>query len=71
MANINDISAVITSALNEVSVAGTLDVDMDGKHRVAALGMSGSDDVEITVTVRAAHADTASDVHVIPLPDSL
>lgn len=51
MADINDVSAVIASALAEVSVAGTLDVTMDGRHSLGSLGSTGGDDVDITVVV--------------------
>lgn len=52
MADIKDVSAVIASALDEVSVAGTLDVSMDGSHTLGAVGHSNGDEVEITVVVK-------------------
>lgn len=62
MADINDVSAVIASALDEVSVAGTLDVSMDGSHTLGAVGHSNGDDVEITVVVKPLAAERAATV---------
>ena len=54
MADINDVSAVIASALSEVSLTGTLDVSMDGAETVKTLGEAGGDDVEVIVIVKPA-----------------
>lgn len=51
MADLNDISASIASALTEVGVNGHLDVEMDGAKQAAALGRLG-DEVEVEVIVR-------------------
>ncbi len=51
-----DIKTVIASALNEISVTGTLDLAMDGAEAVEALGRPTGDDVEVLVVVRPARA---------------
>lgn len=50
MADIKDVSAVIASALAEVSIGGTLDVEMDGASKLVALDATG-EPVEVVVTV--------------------
>ncbi|MBY9063314.1 hypothetical protein K7957_10265 [Sphingomonas yunnanensis] len=51
MADIKDVTAVIASALAEVSLAGSLDVKMDGGESVEVLGPPSAGDVEVTVVV--------------------
>ncbi len=51
-----DIKTVIASALNEISVMGTLELAMDGAETVEALGRPIGNDVEVLVVVRPAHA---------------
>lgn len=51
MADIKDVTAVIASALTEVSLAGSLDVKMDGGESIEGLGVPSGDDVEVTVVV--------------------
>lgn len=53
MADIQDISTVIASALEEVSVSGKLDVIVDGEERVVSIGDKG-DDVVVRVVVEEA-----------------
>lgn len=52
MADIKDMSTVIASALAEVSVNGTLDVEMDGDSKVVSLGSLSGEAVEVVVTVK-------------------
>jgi hypothetical protein len=52
MADIKDVSTVIASALSEISVNGTLDVEMDGDSEVVNLGTLPGDPVEVVVTVK-------------------
>ena len=52
MADIKDVSTVIASALSEVSINGTLDVEMDGNSKVVELGALSGEAVEVTVTVK-------------------
>jgi hypothetical protein len=59
MADIKDISTSIASALNEVGVNGTLDVEGDGEHVVIPLGEPTEDDVALKVLVSPASPDTA------------
>ncbi|RYG85138.1 MAG: hypothetical protein EON59_12830 [Alphaproteobacteria bacterium] len=65
MADIKDVTAVIASALEEVSVTGTLDVSMEGGETVQSVGLATGDDVEVIVTVgpieRAAVVTRVSD----------
>ena len=51
MADIADLSTVIASALSEVSVNGTLDVEMDGDNKFVKLGTQSGEAVEVIVTV--------------------
>ena len=53
VADIQDISTVIASALEEVSVSGKLDVIVDGEERVVSIGDKG-DDVVVRVVVEEA-----------------
>lgn len=55
MADITDIKTVVASALEEISVTGTLDVTMDGAEVVEALGCKTGDDMEVVVIVKPAH----------------
>ena len=50
MADIKDVSTVIASALEEVSLSGKLDVHMDGHQKVVAIGDKG-EQVEVKVQV--------------------
>lgn len=59
MADIIDLSTVIASALSEVSVNGTLDVEMDGENKVVAIGKHSGEDVEVVVTVTPARHEAA------------
>ena len=52
MADLNDISTSIASALSEVGVNGHLDVEMDGVKQAETLGPLG-DEVEVEVVVRS------------------
>lgn len=51
MADIKDVSTVIASALSEVSVNGTLDVEMDGDSKIVKLGPLSGEAVAVVVTV--------------------
>lgn len=51
MADIQDVSTVIASALSEVSINGTLDVEMDGDSKIVALDAATGEAVEVVVTV--------------------
>ncbi len=53
MANLNDVTSVIASALAEVSMSGKLDVQMDGEEQVVVIGDKG-EDVVVTVLVAPA-----------------
>lgn len=65
MADIKDVTAVIASALTEVSLAGSLDVKMDGGESIEVLNRHGGDDVEVTVVVSRVGEGTPPD----PRPD--
>lgn len=41
MADLNDIAEVLASALTEVNLSGELDVEMDGKEKIVAVGDKG------------------------------
>jgi hypothetical protein len=51
MADVEDVSLVIASALSEISMAGSLDVVVDDNQKVSAM-VGGNDDVEVTVVVK-------------------
>ena len=51
MADIQDMSHAIHSALEEIGVTGELNVHMDGDQAVASIGQPGGDDVEVSVKV--------------------
>lgn len=53
MADIKDVSTVIASALREVNVNGTLDVEMDGESKVVELGQLSGEAVEVAVTIKS------------------
>lgn len=57
MADIKDNSTSIASALNEVGVNGTLDVEGDGEHVVIPLGEPNEDDIALKVVVSPAGPD--------------
>ena len=60
MADIKDVTAVIASALDEVSLTSTLDVKMDDGETVNALGDLGGEHVEVTVVVKRIEDDVVS-----------
>lgn len=47
MADINDVSTTIASALAEVGVSGQLDVQMEGSKAVTIVGEPGVEDVKV------------------------
>jgi hypothetical protein len=53
MADINDISTTIASALTEVGVAGKVDVKLDGGHAIVIAGEPDATDVVVNVEVNA------------------
>ena len=59
MADLKDVSTVIASALSEVSMHGTLDVEMDGESRVVTLGHVTGEDVDIVVTITPVDREAA------------
>lgn len=53
MANINDVSQAITSALDEIGVTGELKVKMDGDQAETPIGLQGrGDEREVSVDVK-------------------
>jgi hypothetical protein len=68
MADIKDVSQTIASALGEVGVTGTLDVNMDGAEKIITVGETRDDDLEIHVVVK--QNSTASEAPVyVTLPN--
>lgn len=65
MADIKDVTAVVASALTEVSLAGSLDVQMDDGETVERIGDAGGDAVEVLVIVRRAGDEATAE----PVPD--
>ncbi len=51
MANAKDVAAVIQSALDEIGVAGQLEVSMDGQEVRSSLGFPSGDDLHVGVVV--------------------
>lgn len=51
MANAKDVAAVIQSALDEIGVAGRLEVSMDGQKATSSLGSPSGDDLHVGVVV--------------------
>ena len=52
MADANDVATAIASALTEVSVAGVVDVEIDGKTKVVPVGSFNDPDVVVSVMVK-------------------
>ena len=52
MPDVKDYATVIASALEEVSMNGTLQVSADGSKVVQHVGSANDDDIEVVVSVK-------------------
>lgn len=51
MADINDVSKAVKSALEEIGVTGEMNVNLDKGETTSSIGELGGDDVEVMIVV--------------------